>query len=148
MTAATPSYSIVHHTPSPATYQHLRTASGLSAKTDAAALAGLPNTLFAVQVLADGEPVGMGRVIGDGGCFYQVVDIAVLPAHRGVGLGKRVMAEIIEWLRANVPESGHVSLLADGQANALYASFGFVPTAPASIGMALPRDWRSQSLLT
>jgi ribosomal protein S18 acetylase RimI-like enzyme len=107
-----PSYSVVHRTPSPATYQHLRIASGLSAKTDAAALAGLPNTLFAVQVLADGAPVGMGRVVGDGGCFCQVVDIAVLPEHRGRGLGKRVMAEIMAWLRVNVPESGHVSLLA------------------------------------
>ena len=25
----------------------------------------------------------MGRVIGDGGCFFEVVDIAVVPAHRG-----------------------------------------------------------------
>lgn len=63
-----------------------------------AAERGLPNSLFSVQVLCDGEPVAMGRVIGDGGCFYQVVDIAVLPAHQGRGLGKAVMGEIASYM--------------------------------------------------
>lgn len=100
-----------------------------------AATRGLVNTLFAVQILFDDEPVGMGRVIGDGGCFFQVVDIAVLPAHQGKGLGKAIMRAIVDWLDLQVPPSGYVSLIADGKANLLYAGFGFVPTAPKSIGM-------------
>ena len=125
-------------TPSIATYRMLRTGAGLSPKTEDAAAKGLQNTLFAVQVLFDGAAVGMGRVVGDGGCFFQVVDIAVLPAHQGKGLGKMIMSEIMAWVAREVPESGYVSLIADGKAHALYAQFGFVPTAPASIGMA----WR------
>jgi len=78
----------------------------------------------------------MGRVVGDGGCFYQVVDIAVLKEHQGNGLGKRIMGEILRYIEANVPESGYVSLIADGQAQDLYAQFGFVHTAPRSVGMA------------
>jgi GNAT superfamily N-acetyltransferase len=132
-------YSCVHEVPSVATYRALRTGSGLSAKTLEAAERGLPQTLFAVQVHADGNPVGMGRVIGDGGCFYQVVDIAVLKEHQGRGLGKMIMAAIVEYLETNVPESGYVSLIADGQAQNLYAQFGFVHTAPASVGMAFKR---------
>ncbi|MFD2882298.1 hypothetical protein ACFTAO_51075 [Paenibacillus rhizoplanae] len=31
----------------------------------------------------------MGRVIGDGGCFFQVTDIAVKPSFQGRGLGKK-----------------------------------------------------------
>ena len=88
-----------------------------------------------MQVFDGANVVGMGRVIGDGGLFFQVVDIAVLPAYQGQGLGKQIMAAITEWLGANVPESGYVSLLADGQAQRLYAQYGFVPTAPASVGM-------------
>jgi GNAT superfamily N-acetyltransferase len=76
-------------------------------------------------------------VIGDGGCFFQVVDIAVEPGHQGRGLGKLIMAEITAFLGAHVPPSGYVSLIADGQAKDLYAQFGFAPTAPRSIGMAL-----------
>jgi len=133
------SYTTLHATPSAATYQHLRVASGLSPKSAEAAARGLPNTLFGVQVLHGGEPVGMGRVIGDGGTAFQVVDIAVLPEHQGRGLGRRIMEEIAAWLQANVPPSGYVSLLADVPADALYARFGFIPTAPRTVGMAWKR---------
>ena len=125
--------------PAIATYQHLRVAAGLSAKSTAAAAKGLPNSLFAVQILQGDEVVGMGRIIGDGGCFFQVVDIAVLPAHQGKGLGKRIMREIMQFIETDVPPSAYVSLIADGQAQDLYAQFGFQHTAPASVGMALVR---------
>ena len=138
MSAASP-YTIRLAIPAIATYQHLRVAAGLSAKTMEAAARGLPNSLFAVQILHGDEVVGIGRVIGDGGCFFQVTDIAVLPAHQGKGLGKRIMGEIMQFIETEVPESAYVSLIADGQAQDLYAQFGFKHTAPASVGMALTR---------
>lgn len=134
------SYTVLHAIPSIETYQQLRVGAGLSAKSAAAAARGLPNTLFAVQILRGDEPVGMGRVTGDGGTAFQVVDIAVLTAHQGQGLGKRIMGEIAAWLREHVPETGYVSLLADVPADALYAQFGFVPTAPRTVGMAWRRS--------
>lgn len=139
MTENTPAYSILHAIPSVVTYRYLRTAAGLSAKTVEAAERGLPNTLFAVQIICDGVPVGMGRVIGDGGSFYQVVDIAVLPAHQGRGLGKMIMGAISDYIAREVPESAYVSLIADGEAYRLYEQFGFALTAPASQGMALKK---------
>ena len=138
MTAASP-YTTRLAIPAIATYQQLRIAAGLSAKTAEAAAKGLPNSLFAVQVLLGDDVVGMGRIIGDGGCFCQVVDIAVLPAHQGQGLGKLIMREIRQFIDSDVPESAYVSLIADGQAQDLYAQFGFKHTAPASVGMALKR---------
>ncbi|MNT04456.1 Acetyltransferase (GNAT) family protein [compost metagenome] len=138
MTAAS-SYTTRLAIPSSATYQHLRVAAGMSAKSTAAAAKGLPNSLFAVQILHGDEVVGIGRIIGDGGCFFQVTDIAVLPAHQGKGLGKRIMGEIMQFIETEVPESAYVSLIADGQAQDLYAQFGFKHTAPASVGMALTR---------
>lgn len=130
-------YTLLRQTPSVQTYRHLRQQAGLSDKSDTAAARGLRQTLFAVQLLQGEEVVGMGRVIGDDGCFYQVVDIAVLPAHQGRGLGKRIMTALCEWLHARAPRTAYVSLIADGEAHRLYAQFGFRPTAPASIGMAL-----------
>ena len=138
MTATSP-YTIRLAIPAIATYQLLRVAAGLSAKSTEAAAKGLPNSLFAVQVLLGDEVVGMGRIIGDGGCFFQVVDIAVLPAHQGKGLGKLIMREVRQFIDSDVPESAYVSLIADGQAQDLYAQFGFRHTAPASVGMALKR---------
>lgn len=132
-------YTTVLAIPDAATYCRLRSVSGLSPKTAEAAARGLPNSVFAVQVLQGDEIVGMGRIIGDGGCFYQVVDIAVLPAHQGRGLGKLIMREIMRYIEEQVPASAYVSLIADGQAQNLYAQFGFTHTAPKSVGMAMKR---------
>jgi GNAT superfamily N-acetyltransferase len=135
-------YSILREIPSVETYRALRSGSGLSQKTPEAAERGLPRSLFAVQVLAGDTPIGMGRIVGDGGCFFQVVDIAVLKEHQGKGIGKMIMKEIMQYIETNVPESGYVSLIADGEAHKLYARFGFAFTAPASVGMAYRRPTR------
>ena len=116
-------------------YRRLRVAAGMTPKSEEAARRGLPNTLHGVSLLDKGDVVGMGRVIGDGGCFFVVVDIAVVPELQGRGLGRRIMGALDAWLRANVPESAYVSLVADGDAKHLYAKFGFVDTAPQSINM-------------
>jgi len=129
-------YRLVERLPTVAEYRDLRRLSGLSEKSPEAAERGLPATLFAVVIEADGGAVGMGRVIGDGGTAYQVVDIAVLPPHQGQGLGKRIVAALVDWLHATAPKSAYVSLIADGPAKDLYSQYGFEPTAPASIGMA------------
>ena len=79
----------------------------------------------------------MGRIVGDGGLTFQVVDIAVDPAHQGRGLGKVIVGKLVEHLREVAPAGAHISLLADGSAEHLYAKFGFTVTAPASVGMDL-----------
>lgn len=118
-------------------YRELRRLSGLSGKSEEAATRGLPNTIHAVVIEHDGQTIGMGRVIGDGGTAYQVTDIAVLEAHRGKGLGKQIVAALVDWLKANAPPTAYVSLIADGPAKALYAQYGFAETAPESVGMYL-----------
>ena len=130
-------YRLISGTPSVDDYRRLRKVSGLSEKTLASAEAGLPNTWFAVTVQAEGRAVAMGRVIGDGGTAFQITDMAVEPEHQGKGLGKTIMAALVEHLRANAPASAYVTLIADGDAKHLYAKYGFEPVTPASIGMAL-----------
>ena len=119
------------------TYQHLRVVSGLSAKTVEASKKGLPNSLYTVLLKMDQRAIGMGRVIGDGGCFCQVVDICVHPNFQGQGLGRRIMECITTFLKENLPPSCYVSLIADGDASFLYEKFGFRDTLPASRGMYL-----------
>lgn len=132
-------YAIVHAVPSVEVYRRMRLESGMSDRSIDAASRGLRGTLFAVQIVSDGETVGMGRVVGDGGCHFQVVDIAVLPAHRGRGLARRIMSEIVAFLAREVPETAFVSLFADGSAHELYAQYGFRATAPGSTGMGWHR---------
>ncbi|MGM8931539.1 GNAT family N-acetyltransferase [Salinicola halophyticus] len=135
-------YRLIFEPPTTDTYMRLRREAGMNPRSAAGAALGLPKSLFAVQVVHQGEnegeheseTVGMGRVVGDGGCFYQVVDIAVKPAHQGRGLGKRIMGEIRAYILREAPENAFVSLLADGEAHRLYAQFDFKPTN--AVGMA------------
>jgi GNAT superfamily N-acetyltransferase len=119
-------------------YRALRTAAGLSDKTEEAARIGLAASWSAVCVREQGELIGMGRVVGDGGCFFLVVDIAVSPSRQGQGIGKRIMSALVDDLRARAPASSIVGLFADREAWRLYAQFGFTMSAPASQGMLLP----------
>ncbi|WP_347337898.1 GNAT family N-acetyltransferase [Pseudoalteromonas piscicida] len=74
--------------PSPKEYCDLRVAAGLSAKSLEAAERGLPNSLYGVTIRDNTKLVAMGRVVGDGGCNFEIVDIAVDSAYQGQGLGK------------------------------------------------------------
>lgn len=130
-------YELAAETPPAEDYLRLRVAAGLSRKSPKGAAIGLANSWHAVVVRHGGEIVGMGRVIGDGGLFFMVVDIAVEPAHQGRGLGKAIMAALVERLRAAAPSRAHVALIADGEAHRLYAQYGFTLTAPGGVGMQM-----------
>lgn len=117
-------------------YCELRVAAGLSARSRDAAARGLPNSLYAVCVRQDERLIGMGRIVGDGGCNYEIVDMAVHPDFQRRGLGTRIMTALMDYLADEAPSSAYVSLIADEGAPALYTRFGFQPTAPASVGMA------------
>ncbi len=119
--------------PNPEEYIHLRQKAGLSKKSFEAAKKGLPHSLYAVQLLLDDRLVAMGRVIGDGACFFQIVDIAVEPKEQGKGFGKIVMQHIEKYLEDTCCSGSYVSLLADKPD--FYKKLGYKPTAPESQGM-------------
>ncbi|MFF6986147.1 MULTISPECIES: GNAT family N-acetyltransferase [unclassified Streptomyces] len=136
MTAMNDPYEMVAGVPSVEVFRRLRTDAGLSDRDPAAVAAALPNTWYGVVLRHEGEPIGMGRIIGDGGTAFQVVDICVHPAHQGRGLGRRIMAALTEELERRAPATAYVSLIADGPARFLYEKFGFADTAGhGSIGM-------------
>ncbi|MER8185993.1 GNAT family N-acetyltransferase [Kitasatospora sp. NPDC094015] len=129
-------YEVRPGVPTVEVFRRLRTDAGLSDKSPEAVALALPNTWFGVVLHHDGEPIGMGRIIGDGGTAFQVVDICVHPAHQGAGLGRRIMAALTEELERRAPATAYVSLIADGPARHLYAKFGFADTAGhGSVGM-------------
>ena len=117
-------------------YCRLRERCALSPKTAEAAERGLPNSLFSTTIRLEGELVTMARIVGDGGCNFEVVDVAVHPDHQRKGLGTGIMRALEVWLDEHASESAYVSLIADHHSLKLYSTFGFEPTTPKSIGMA------------
>jgi N-acetyltransferase len=71
---------------------------------------------------AAGAMVGFARAISDGGSAY-LADVYVLPAHRGRGLGKAIVAMMIE----EGPGAGFRWMLHTSDAYGLYRQFGFAP---------------------
>jgi ribosomal protein S18 acetylase RimI-like enzyme len=118
-------------------YRALRSAAGLSAMSAEAAGIGLPASWCSVCVRDGAELIGMGRVVGDGGLFLFVVDIAVAPTWQGQGWGRSIMQALMDEVRARAPARAMIGLIAEGAAFKLYERFGFKLVAPGAHGMLL-----------
>ncbi|TCI97524.1 GNAT family N-acetyltransferase [Aeromicrobium sp. IC_218] len=128
---------LVRRPPTLEDYLHLRAASGLTPKSPAQGEDALAGSWRWSVVQRDGRAVAMGRVIGDGGWYFHVADMATLPEHQGRGLGRRVLADLLAQIDEVAPAGAYVTLMADAPGRRLYASMGFVETAPESLGMRL-----------
>ena len=67
-----------------------------------------------------GAMIGFARAFADGGCAY-LADVYVQPGHRGAGLGKAIVAMMVE----DGPGAGWRWLLHTSDAHGLYRQFGF-----------------------
>ncbi|WP_076590353.1 GNAT family N-acetyltransferase [Vibrio ostreicida] len=126
-------YTVEHNVPSAEEYCHMRVRAGLSAKSLQAASIGLPNSLYAISIRDRGQLIAMGRVVGDGGCNFEVVDIAVDPSYQGQGLGRDVMMHIDHYLSSVTLQGSYVSMIAD--VPNFYQKLGYRLVSPSSQGM-------------
>ncbi|MEM9972798.1 MAG: GNAT family N-acetyltransferase [Pseudomonadota bacterium] len=111
--------------PDVAEFRGLRAAARMSDFGAEATEISLANTLHGVWLRDGARLVGMARLIGDGGAFTQVVDVAVHPEYQGQGHGHRIIEALMGWADANLPRGAYISLIADPGAERLYASHGF-----------------------
>lgn len=121
------------HVPSPQEYCEMRVKAGLSPKSLKAAEIGLPNSLYGVSIRDDEVVIAMGRVVGDGACNFEIVDVAVDPSYQGKGLGRKVMEYIDGYLSSAALEGSYVSMIADEPV--FYEKLGYRLVAPKSQGM-------------
>lgn len=118
-------YEVREIIPSVDDYINIRLAAGLSRKSKEAATIALPNSIYGVTIYHRSEPVGIGRIIGDGGCFFEITDMAVLPEHQGKGVGRLIMEALCQWLNDNAPKTAYISLMAHHGKPPFYEKFGF-----------------------
>ena len=127
------SVEIIEVLPSPQEFCDLRVAAGLSAKSLKAASIALPNSLYGVCIRENNTLIAMGRVVGDGACNFEVVDVAVNPSYQEQGLGRMVMEHIDAYLASVALEGSYVSMIADEPI--FYEKLGYRLVAPKSQGM-------------
>ena len=131
-------YQLVDGPPSLESYLRLRSEAGLSARREDQAAAGLKGHWHAVHVVyrPDRCAVGMGRVIGDGGTYFHVIDMAVLPGHQRKGLGDLILTALLTRIRIFAPAGAYVNLVADPPGRKLYERHGFRTVESGSCAMA------------
>lgn len=132
-------YELVPTPPALSDYLRLRRETGLTPKAPEQALGALENSwaFCHVRARSSGRTVAMGRLLGDGGWYFHVADMATDPDQQGQGIGRAILEYLLERIRVSAPPGAYVSLIGDGPGQPLYRSLGFTDVGPRSSGMAL-----------
>ena len=87
----------------------------------------LDNSLFTVVAVKENQPVGMARVVGDGGYVYFICDVIVRPSYQSQGLGRRIIEQVLSWLECQVDEGETimVNLMSAMNKEPFYEKLGF-----------------------
>jgi ribosomal protein S18 acetylase RimI-like enzyme len=91
------------------------------------------NSMFKCFVFDSGKLVGVGRVLADGRDCSYICDVAVLPSHQGLGIGKQVVSKLVEFSQ----EHKKIILYAAPGKEPFYRKLGFKRMATA---MAIFQD--------
>ena len=89
----------------------------------------------------DGDmPVGMARLMGDGGMSFYIKDFAVLPDYQGQGVGRALMNAMESWIEKQLKPGWAVSLelISSKGREAFYEKFGFEQR---------PNDWDGAGMM-
>ena len=95
----------------------------------------LANDLFDVTAIYNGKVIGMGRLVGDGYMYWYLQEIIVLPEYQGMGIGKRIVNRLLDYIKEQTEPGTIVSvgLTAAAGKETFYEKFGF----SKSLGMQM-----------
>ena len=123
------------------TYLYLRRQVGWPVLTDRQADCAVNNCIYNVCAYMDGEPVGMGRIVGDGAVISYVQDLVVLPKAQGQRVGSAILDKLKAYVEG-ITEPGSRMMLclmcAKGR-EPFYKGHGFIarPTDALGPGMIM-----------
>ena len=118
-------YEVVERAPTVDEFRRLRAPAGGGEMSDEGLAAGLASALYSCVVVHDGDVVACGRVIGDGGMYFYVQDVIVLPEYHGRGLGVKVMDSVLAYLQRVARPGAFVGLMDADNAEGFYERYGF-----------------------
>ena len=91
------------------------------------AATALNNSLYTLIAMDETKPIGMARVVGDGGYVYFICDVIVRPEYQSNGLGRRIIESVLSWLKdqVNDGETIMVNLMSAMNKEPFYEKLGF-----------------------
>ncbi len=87
----------------------------------------LKNSFYLCVAVCGEKPVGMARIISDGGYSYFITDVIVDPAYQGRYIGTEMITRTLDYIQKDVMEGETVmiSLMSAYQREHFYERFGF-----------------------
>lgn len=122
-------------------YNNMRLAVGWRTLDPIQADTGLKNSAYLVSAWDGKMPIGMARVISDGGYMNLIVDVMVMPDYQGQGIGRQMLENINSWLDA-LGENGNcimVNLMATIGNEGFYEKLGFEARPNDRMGSGMVR---------
>lgn len=109
----------------------------------------LNNALYTIIARDGDKPVGMTRVVGDGGYVYFICDVIVRPEYQSNGLGRRLIETTLAWLEDQVDgdETIMVNLMSAMGKEKFYEKLGFNTRPFGNHGSGMSR-WISKDIKT
>ena len=81
------------------TYLKLREKVNWKKLTKTQAEAAIKGSLYTVVAYEDNEPVGMGRIVGDGAVICYIQDLIVVPECQKKGTGHAIITKLIDYVK-------------------------------------------------
>ncbi|MGY0372376.1 GNAT family N-acetyltransferase [Clostridium sp. JNZ J1-5] len=117
---------VVERKPSVEEYIQLRSSIGWKILQHDKIQKGLDNSIYCVCVEDQGNIIGLGRIIGDGGTVFYIQDIMVAPSYQKKNIGTLIMRKIVDYINDNCMDGAIVGLIAISELDNFYKKFGFV----------------------
>lgn len=118
-------------------YMDLRAAAGLPEVEISAIATALNRSVLSLLARDDNDRlIGMGRIVGDGAFYFQLVDIMVTASHLDQGLEEMIVSELLSRLEKIAPSGAEVTVITDVPGIKLYQHAGFKLLYPDRYGMA------------
>ena len=105
-------HKLLRRLPTATEYEDIYTAAGTPVSIERTAVnTALDGSLYGVTVVdGDGTAVGMGRVVGDGGIYYAVVDVIISPRVEDTGLEVTIMKYLTDYLDAHAAKDAFIAI--------------------------------------
>lgn len=86
----------------------------------------LTHSLYSVVVFEEEQPIGIGRVVGDGRIAFFIKDIVVIPEYQNKKIGVMIMQQIENYISETACEGAYIGLMSTPGQEPFYKKFGFI----------------------
>lgn len=108
-------------------YNALRASVNWIQVTPKRAATALHNSFYLCVAMQGDKPVGMARIVSDGGYTYFITDVIVMPDYQGYHIGTELITRVLDFIEKDVltGETVMVSLMSAFKRETFYERFGF-----------------------